>query len=87
MEKQVQLSCEMLSHFIHTQVIPDLVWERRERDARELGQGSELLTDEEGERKETLAEYGISSKSAFQPFIHGLKSLVIACYITCNNVY
>ena len=55
-----QPSCEMVSQFINFQIIPNLVLERRERNARETRRGSELLPDNDDETKATLAEYGLN---------------------------
>ncbi len=51
-----QLSCEMVSQFIHTQIVPNMVKERRERNST----GSELLDEDEDETKAMLREYGLT---------------------------
>jgi hypothetical protein len=75
LENLGQLSCEMVSQFIHSQIIPNLVQERRERNAREIRRGSELLPDnDDDETKVTLAEYGLN-QICISTVYHWLKKL------------
>jgi len=49
----------MVSQFIHSQIIRNLMQERRERNARDTRSGSELLPENDDETKATQAECGV----------------------------
>jgi hypothetical protein len=76
LENLGQLSCKMVSQFIHSQIIPNLAQERREKIARETRSGSELLpVNDDDEKKAMLAEYG-ESQICISTVYHWLKNLV-----------
>jgi hypothetical protein len=78
LENLRQLSCEMVSQFIHSQIIPNFAQERIERNARETRRGSELLPDnDDDETKAMLAEFGLN-QICISTVYRWLKNLVSA---------
>jgi hypothetical protein len=55
-----QLSCEMVSQHIHTQIVPNLIKGKGERNEMESRIGSELLKEDEDKTKVMLKENGLT---------------------------